>query len=378
MAKGKIWVGTSGWLYRHWKGTFYPNGLRAKDEFPFYSLFFNTVELNNPFYRLPSRETFENWRKNSKADFLFVVKASRYITHMKKLNDAKEALDLFLHNCGGLEEKLGPILFQLPPGWELNIERLETFLEQLPRGYRFAFEFRNPTWYTKEVYTLLEKYNCAFCIYQLAGHTSPIEVTADWVYIRLHGPTKKKYQGSYDFAALQGWAEKAGKWQRSGKDVYIYFDNDDSGYAAFNAQVIEMMLNKKEPVTMHEAKVLALVISAVKEKKKLRFYYESAGGKSVRTVEPYLVGINEKGNIYFTGYQYPDPGFLKKEDREKGHQGNYLLKNIDIDRFKILRETFEKVHEDVNEEKIFGELPTVRIIYRIAPPKKKPARKLKK
>src|SRR4051812_42999303 len=165
MKRGNIRVGTSGWLYRHWRGTFYPKGIRQKDEFEYYSLFFNTVELNNPFYRLPSRQTFENWRKNSKEGFLYIVKASRYITHMKKLKETEEALELFLNNCDGLEEKLGPILFQLPPGWELNIERFEAFLKTLPKGYRFAFEFRNPTWYDDKVYKLLKKYKCAFCIY---------------------------------------------------------------------------------------------------------------------------------------------------------------------------------------------------------------------
>lgn len=365
-------MGTSGWLYRHWKGTFYPKGLKAKDEYPFYSLFFDTVELNNPFYRLPTRETFENWRKNSKDDFLYVVKASRYITHMKKLNDVKEPLDLFLHNCDGLEEKLGPILFQLPPGWELNIERFESFLKILPKGYRFAFEFRNHTWYTKEVYALLKKYNCAFCIYQLAGHLSPIEVTADWVYLRLHGPTKNKYQGSYDFFTLKAWAEKSGEWQKKGKDVYIYFDNDDSGYAAFNAQVIEMMLNKKEPITEHEAKVLHLVIAAMKEKKKLKFYYESATANYTRTVEPYLIAIKDKGkgNLFFTGYQYPDPKYKRKAIKGNNNQGQYLLQDINLGRFEILEDTFEKIHPNIKEENIFGELPTIRIVYRIAPPNK--------
>jgi uncharacterized protein YecE (DUF72 family) len=117
MKKGMVKVGTSGWLYKHWRGTFYPKGITQKEEFEYYSLFFNTVELNNPFYRLPSRETFENWRKNSKPGFLYIVKASRYITHMKKLKETEDALDLFLNNCDGLEEKLGPILFQLTPGW---------------------------------------------------------------------------------------------------------------------------------------------------------------------------------------------------------------------------------------------------------------------
>lgn len=372
MAKGKAYIGTSGWLYKHWRGTFYPKRLSQKDEFYFYCLFFNTVELNNPFYRLPGRETFESWRKNSKHDFLYVVKASRFITHMKKLKDTKEALDVFLHNCDGLEDKLGPILFQLPPKWQLNIERFEEFLQQLPKGYRFAFEFRNPTWYTPEVYKLLKKYKCAFCIYQLAGHLSPIEVTTDWVYLRLHGPTKNKYQGSYEFKALQSWAERSRVWQKSGKDVYIYFDNDDSGYAAFNAQVIEMMLNKKEPITEHEAKVLELVIQAIKEKRKLQFWYESSSGSYERIVEPYLLAIKDKGqgNIFFTGYQTPNPRFPRKKNKDDNNQGQYLLKDIDLNRFTILDENFDQIHSDIDAKVIFGELNTIRIIYRVVVKKK--------
>jgi uncharacterized protein YecE (DUF72 family) len=366
MAKGKAYVGTSGWLYKHWRGTYYPKGLSQKDEFNYYSLFFNTVELNNPFYRLPSRETFENWKNCSGKNFLYIVKASRFITHMKKLKDTKEALDLFLHNCDGLEEKLGPILFQLPPGWQVNLERFETFLKQLPKGYRFAFEFRNPTWYITEVYDLLKKYKCAFCIYQLAGHMSPIEVTADWVYLRLHGPTKNKYQGSYEYQTLKAWAEKASSWQKAGKDVYIYFDNDDSGFAAFNAQVIEMMLNKKEPITEHEANVLSIVVQAIKEKKKIKFWYESTAGSYERIVEPYLIAIKDKGqgNIFFTGYQYPDTNSKRKQN-SNNNQGQYLLKEIDLKKFIILDEEFEKIHNDIAKEKIFGILPTIRIIYRV-------------
>lgn len=367
MAKGKVYIGTSGWLYKHWRGTFYPKGLPQKDEFHFYSLFFNTVELNNPFYRLPGRETFETWRRTSKDNFLYIVKASRFITHMKKLKDTKEALDVFLHNCDGLEDKLGPILFQLPPGWQLNIDRFEEFLKQLPKGYRFAFEFRNPTWYTAEVYKLLKKYKCAFCIYQLAGHMSPIEVTTNWVYIRLHGPTKNKYQGSYDFYTLRAWAEKSKEWQKNGKDVYIYFDNDDAGYAAFNAQVIEMMLNKKEPITEHETKVLSLVIQAIKGKKKLKFWYESKSGSYERIVEPYLIAIKDKGqgNVFFTGYQYGDSILSSKSTYANNHQGQYLLKEIDLNRFIMLDETFDQINEEIDEDKIFGDLPTIRIVYRV-------------
>jgi hypothetical protein len=239
----------------------------------------------------------------------------------------------------------------------------------LPKGYRFAFEFRNPTWYHDSVYKLLKKYNCAFCIYQLAGHMSPIEVTADFVYLRLHGPTKNKYQGSYDFFTLRAWAEKSREWQKAGKDVFIYFDNDDSGYAAFNAQVIEMMLNKKEPINEHEAKVLAEVISAIKHRKTLSFYYESTSGNYWRKVDPYLLAIKDKGqgNIYFTGYVHPDENIHRKDSNDD--QGQYLLNKIDLKRFKILDEEFDDMK--INEEKIFGDLPTVRVIYRTSVRKKK-------
>lgn len=209
---------------------------KPADQFKYYSQFFKTVELNNPFYRLPAKETFENWRKGSPKDFIFVVKANRYITHMKKLKDFKEPLQLFLDHAGGLKEKLGPILFQLPPGWKLNLERFTAFIQGLPKGYRFVFEFRNATWYNDKVYDLLKKYNCAFCIYQLAGHQSPPIVTADFVYLRLHGPTANKYQGSYDDETLKSWAKQCKQWVKEKKDVYVYFDNDQAGYAAFNAK----------------------------------------------------------------------------------------------------------------------------------------------
>ncbi len=236
MSRHKIYIGTSGWLYKHWIGNFYPEIMKKPaDQFKHYLKFFKTVELNNPFYRLPSKETFQNWRKNSPKDFIFSVKASRYITHMKKLNDFEEPLSIFLDNASGLNEKLGPILFQLPPGWKLNIERFESFIKGLPKGYRFVFEFRNPTWYNNKIYELLKEHNCSFCIYQLARHQSPELATADFVYLRLHGPTASKYQGSYDDKTLKAWAKKCRQWIKEKRDVYVYFDNDQAGYAAFNA-----------------------------------------------------------------------------------------------------------------------------------------------
>jgi len=192
---------------------------------------------------MPSRQTFVTWKKTAPANFTFAVKASRYITHMKKLKDVREGIGKLLHNAYGLEDKLGPVLFQLPPGWKVNVERLEYFLKLLPRGNRYTIEFRNDTWYTGDVFSLLRQYNCAFCIYELDRHQSPLEVTADFIYIRLHGPGGK-YQGNYSEPVLQMWSQRIRVWQQAGKDVYVYFDNDEKGYAAFNALRLSELVDR--------------------------------------------------------------------------------------------------------------------------------------
>src|SRR5687768_9142702 len=148
MKPGRIHIGTSGWHYKHWIGTFYPAGTKTDEQFSFYEQKFNTVEINNSFYRLPSPEVFKGWRKDSPSTFLFVVKASRYITHQKKLKEPRETTKKFFANVKFLKEKLGPILFQLPPAWKVNALRLEEFLAVLPRKFRYVFEFRNNTWYS--------------------------------------------------------------------------------------------------------------------------------------------------------------------------------------------------------------------------------------
>ena len=239
---GRIYIGTSGWSYKHWKGNFYPGDIRQKEHFDYFKKFFKTVELNNPFYHLPPKQTFVNWKEAVADDFIYAVKASRFITHMKKLKDPTESLANFMGNVVGLGEKLAVILFQLPPGWQINTERFKEFLEKLPKGHRYTFEFRNTTWYEEEIYKLLEQYNYAFCIYELAGHMSPFKVTADFVYIRLHGPGDK-YQGSYNEEALHSWAGKCKSWAKEGKDVFVYFDNDEKGYAAFNAIRLNELVN---------------------------------------------------------------------------------------------------------------------------------------
>ncbi len=251
--KGKIHIGTSGWSYKHWKDTFYPSEVKAKDQMNYFLKFFQTVELNNSFYMLPKAETFDNWAKAVPENFIFSVKASRLITHNKKLNDAYEPLARFLQNVDHLKEHLGVILFQLPPSWKINLERLESFINILPKGYRYTFEFRNHTWYTEEVYELLRKHNIAFCIYHLEYHISPILTTADFVYVRLHGP-EGKYAGSYSDKEMQEWEQRCKDWQNEGKDVYFYFDNDQNAYAVYNALTLMEMTGspvKKKKQLLH-------------------------------------------------------------------------------------------------------------------------------
>ncbi len=227
-------IGTSGWHYKHWANRFYPAGLSATRMLDYYASQFDTVEVNNSFYRLPDAATFENWRSSTPPGFVFSVKASRFLTHMKKLRDPEQGLAHFLPRAAVLGEKLGPILFQLPPGWGLNLERLEAFLAQLPKAHRYGFELRHPGWHTPEVYALLRRYGAAYCIYELAGFRSPIQVTANFAYVRLHGPDGS-YQGKYSRAALRYWANLIAAWRRKLSAIYLYFDNDQQGFAATNA-----------------------------------------------------------------------------------------------------------------------------------------------
>lgn len=231
---GQIWIGTSGWHYKHWVGNFYPERLPASLMLGEYIQHFNTVELNNTFYKLPTQTSLLSWRESTPPDFHFAVKGSRFLTHMKKLNNTEAGLKRFFDAVDVLAPKLDTILFQLPPNWEINVDRLAAFLALLPRYYRYAFEFRNLTWNTSETYKLLAKHNAAYCIFDLAGYLAPLEITADFCYIRLHGPGGK-YQGSYSDAALQKWASKIAEWSKKLAAVYIYFDNDDSGYAPRDA-----------------------------------------------------------------------------------------------------------------------------------------------
>lgn len=243
----QVRIGTSGWHYKHWCGPFYPGEMRPAGMLAFFYQHFDTVELNNSFYKLPSAEAFRCWRESTPRNFLFAVKASRFITHMKKLADPQNALDNLLPRAEELREKLGPFLFQLPPHWGVNLERLDNLLSVLPRKHQYAFEFREPSWHEQEVYDLLRRHNAAFCAFDLAGFQSPVEVTADFAYVRLHGPGGK-YQGSYSTRALQNWAARIREWRGSLKNIYVYFDNDQAGYAAQNALALKRMVAQHKQI----------------------------------------------------------------------------------------------------------------------------------
>lgn len=236
-----VFIGTSGWSYEHWKGNFYPDDLPSSDMLSSYMQLFDTVEINNSFYRLPTEHALEQWLKTVPEDFVFSIKASRFITHMKKLREPSATLPPFMERMRLLEPKLGPILFQLPSRWHLNLERLTVFLQSLDRQYRYTIECRDPGWFDDRVYAALAEHQVAWCIYDLNRKLSPLEVTTDFVYIRLHGPDEP-YCGCYGDHALSEWAERISNWQAHGKQVYCYFDNDEAGYAPRNALALKRLL----------------------------------------------------------------------------------------------------------------------------------------
>lgn len=238
--EGSIRTGTSGWSYPHWKGPFYPEGIRDAGLLAFYFQHLNTVEINSSFYHLLLRKTFENWRESSPADFIFSVKASRFITHVKRLADSSEAVERFFERAAGLGDKIGVVLFQLPPGLKIDPEKLRAFLGLLPGDLRHSFEFRNRSWFHPEIYSLLSEFRTALCIYELNGFVSPLEITADFVYLRLHGPAGR-YGGSYSTAQLRTWHERFREWAGQSLDVFCYFDNDEKGFAALNAVELRNM-----------------------------------------------------------------------------------------------------------------------------------------
>jgi len=246
MGKEKLFIGTSGWVYDHWERIFYPEDLPSKDKLKYFSKHFKTVEINYSFYHLPRPSTYQNWYSQTPKDFLFAVKASRFITHIKRLKEVKEAWKVFRENALNLKEKLGPILFQFPPSFKAtpeNIKRLEDFLKLITNhkpkttNYKlhFAFEFRHKSWCHDKIYKLLKKHNVAWVVADSPKYPKAEVITTAFVYIRLHG-SKVLFSSKYTKKELSSLAQKIKKWLKQRLGVYVYFNNDISGYAVKNAK----------------------------------------------------------------------------------------------------------------------------------------------
>lgn len=234
------YIGTSGWNYDHWKGIFYPDHLPASDWLTFYARHFDTVEINYSFYRLPERSTFEKWHEETPADFTFAMKASRYLTHQKKLKDPKEPLDRLFNRSEGLGNKLGPILYQLPPRWKVDLNRLREFLSLLPNNNRHVMEFRDPSWQNDQVFDLLREHSIGYGIMSAPDLPRVMQVTAPFAYIRMHSGGSDT-EGNYEEPQLEWWAEQINTFLRD-VDVYVYFNNDYKGFAVRNAsRLIELV-----------------------------------------------------------------------------------------------------------------------------------------
>jgi uncharacterized protein YecE (DUF72 family) len=230
--RGGFRVGTSGWQYDDWKGLFYPEDLPKDRWFSYYAEHFDTVEVNNTFYHLPSQDAFDAWREQAPAGFLYTLKFSRYGTQMKKLKDPEEVIRNFMQRAERLKSFLGPILVQLPPHWKSNPGRLAAFLEAAPAAVRWAVEFRDSSWLNDEVFAVLRNRGAALVIHDLiADH--PKIATSDWVYLRFHGVD---YSHDYSPQALASTADLIRDFLDDGLDVYAYFNNDYHGYALHNAR----------------------------------------------------------------------------------------------------------------------------------------------
>jgi uncharacterized protein YecE (DUF72 family) len=227
-------VGCSGWQYKHWRGDFYPLDLPQNRWLEYYAERFDTVEINNSFYRLPEASTFLSWWKRSPPEFMYAVKASRFLTHMKKLKDPEQPLKLFFSRARNLGPTLGPVLYQLPPRWTVNVERLTLFLAALPKKRQHVIEFREPSWYNDEVFALLEQYRVGLCLHDMQGSASGQLAVGPLTYVRFHGTSK--YSGSYSDGALDRWAGWLAERMGAGVPVYAYFNNDVGGHAPRDAK----------------------------------------------------------------------------------------------------------------------------------------------
>ena len=239
-----VFVGTSGWQYRDWRGAFYPKQLPQRAWLSYYSERFQVVEVNSTFYNLPEADVFESWRKSTPDDFVFVLKMSRYLTHMKKLMEPREPVRNFLKAAGSLKEKLGPVLVQLPPHWRANPERLREALRSFPKDIRIAVEFRDQSWYVDAVREVLSERNAALCLADRDEKLiTPEWRTADWGYARLHWGAGGPHP-CYTDARLRDWAQRIRDLWPKSNDVYIFFNNDPGACAVNDARRLAEMLRE--------------------------------------------------------------------------------------------------------------------------------------
>ncbi|WP_022724352.1 DUF72 domain-containing protein [Rhodopseudomonas sp. B29] len=241
---GRVLIGTSGWHYASWRGPFFPDGLPLKRQLQYYASQFPTAELNGVFYRTPTPEAVRGWREQTGKDFVFAWKASKFITHWKRLSDkSANSLELLEDRLGLLGDKAGPILFQLPPQFAADEDRLQSFVGMLASKRRYSFEFRHPSWYSPAILRLLRKSGISLCLSDHHDAPAPWKRTADFVYVRGHGPSGR-YHSHYPGKALREWAARIKGWRRQGVDVYVYFDNDQKSAAPLDALRLARMLEE--------------------------------------------------------------------------------------------------------------------------------------
>jgi uncharacterized protein YecE (DUF72 family) len=238
----RVLIGTSGWHYDSWRGPFFPKDLPAKRQLQYYASRFQTTELNGVFYRTPSLNAVEAWRDQTGDDFVFAWKASKFITHWKRLSgNSTNSLALIEERLAILGEKAGPILFQLPPNFEADGDRLRSFFRLLSNRRRYSFEFRHPSWYQPSIMKILSQRNAALCLSDHHDAPAPWRRTADFVYVRGHGPGGR-YKDHYSRQTLSKWATRIKSWKKQGCDVFVYFDNDQKSAAPADAVKLKRLL----------------------------------------------------------------------------------------------------------------------------------------
>jgi uncharacterized protein YecE (DUF72 family) len=237
-----LWIGTSGWTYDSWRGPFYPPRLAAKNWLGWYGTQFASAKINASFYRTPSLATVRAGASRRRPIFRFAWKASRFITHWKRLNaNCDTSLQLMTTRLRVLGAKCGPVLFQLRARFRADAERLAAFLRMLPKRYSYAFEFRDASWFDEEILALLRAYDVALCVSDHHQAPSPWIATARFVYVRAHGPDGR-YRGSYPHATLRRWARSIRRWRAQDKPVFVFFDNDEKSAAAGDARPLTVLL----------------------------------------------------------------------------------------------------------------------------------------